>query len=1252
MSDGNDFILGSWRGDRIDAGDGNDIVLGGGGRDVLDGGAGNDIVAGGRGNDVLVYRAAENRGDYDLYLGGRGCDTLVLVLSAAMAADSAVQAEIAAFEAYPAWAPFHFETLNLTVHSVERLHVRTLAPETEAPVLTDDALTVSENGAARTIDLLANDSDPDGTELRITSIDATGLVGELTDNGDGTVTFAPGDAFDTLAEGETAEQTITYTVTDGNGETSTATLTITVEGTNDAPVVGSVDLGETAEDTSVSFTAGDLLANATDVDGELSADSVTSVSVNGVALEAVDGVFTFVPPADFNGEVAVDFAVSDGVETVASTASITVTAANDAPVIGSVDLGEIDEDASVSFTADDLLANASDVDDTLTADSVISVSVDGVALEAVDGVFTFAPPADFNGAVTVDFTVSDGDATVASTASLSVTAVNDAPEAEDASAGVDEDATVSGRLTATDVDSDDLLFTLDAPVTGLTLAADGSYTFDASGAEFQDLAAGEEREVTASFTVSDGEATDTGELSVTVTGTNDAPEAEDASTTVDEGVVLFSQLGATDVDSADRTFTLDAPVNGLTLEANGSYRFNANDAEFQDLAAGEEREVTASFTVSDGEASDTGELSITVTGTNDDPTASAIDAGTASEDDAPVTIDLLATANDVDSAVLSATGISVTDETGASVAFTDRGDGIVAIDPDHFGQALGAGDTRNLTVSYDVSDGTASVANTASLVIEGRNEAPDAQDDTITTVRSATPVPRGEAFAVAGTQDEEDEPAVAVLADGGFVVAYEREEFEPADPSDPDSFSDFGSSEVFAQRYAADGTTLGEAFQVNTITEGSQDEIDVVGLADGGFMVTWEGRDTDEEARLAVRAQRYDADGAPLGGELRINEGVTGDQPQVVQLTNGNLAFVWEDNDSGGSFGRVVAADGTAVTSDFRLNAPDDVSRATDPKVAALADGGFVTVWPDDGPTNFARDANGDVIPDQPERNGPYGQLYDAAGNPIGSNFVVSQPPGVEARDVEVAGLTDGGFAVVWDIRVRLTEESEFSNVVVARVFDAAAQPTGDNIVITTEGREAVVAARPDGGFAVVWDSTETEDGFGLIQAFDAQGNPASDRVEIADDVDEQDVALLANGDLVVTWDTVRDVPRDADGEPIDPDFEFDEDVFGRVFTFDVPIGEDGPNFIAAEQLLANDSDFDGDDFRVTAVQATEDTQGNVVLSPDGSTIAYFAGPDFPELGAGETATDTFSYTITDENGLTDTATVTVEVQGMDDFMG
>ena len=197
--------------------------------------------------------------------------------------------------------------------------------------------------------------------------------------------------------------------------------------------------------------------------------------------------------------------------------------------------------------------------------------------------------------------------------------------------------------------------------------------------------------------------------------------------------------------------------------------------------------MTASFTVSDGEASDTGELSVTVTGINDDPTASAIDAGTASEDDAPVTIDLLATANDVDGDALSAAGIAVTDETGASVAFTDRGDGTIAVDPGQFGEALDAGDTRSLTVTYDVSDGTASVANTASLVIEGRNEAPDAQDDVITTVRSATPVPRGEAFVVAGSVNEEDEPAVAVLADGSFVVAYEREEFEPADPNDPDS---------------------------------------------------------------------------------------------------------------------------------------------------------------------------------------------------------------------------------------------------------------------------------------------------------------------------------------------------------------------------------------------------------------------------------------------------------------------------------
>ena len=50
-------------------------------------------------------------------------------------------------------------------------------------------------------------------------------------------TFEPGTAYNGLDAGETATETITYTVTDGNGGTATATLVITITGGNDAPVI-------------------------------------------------------------------------------------------------------------------------------------------------------------------------------------------------------------------------------------------------------------------------------------------------------------------------------------------------------------------------------------------------------------------------------------------------------------------------------------------------------------------------------------------------------------------------------------------------------------------------------------------------------------------------------------------------------------------------------------------------------------------------------------------------------------------------------------------------------------------------------------------------------------------------------------------------------------------------------------------------------------------------------------------------------
>jgi len=112
------------------------------------------------------------------------------------------------------------------------------------------------------------------------------------------------------------------------------------------------------------------------------------------------------------------------------------------------------------------------------------------------------------------------------------------------------------------------------------------------------------------------------------------------------------------------------------------------------------------------------------------------------------------------------------------------------------------------------------------------------------------------------------DPDVAALRDGGFVVAW----------TDPDS----SSGDIRATIFSNDtGVPNPDAFQflVNTNTAGPQNEASVVGLADGGFLVTWE----NDNANL-VRAQRFDAVGDKIGAEFTVKSGVSVDSPDVALL--------------------------------------------------------------------------------------------------------------------------------------------------------------------------------------------------------------------------------------------------------------------------------------------------------------------------------------------------------------------------------
>jgi len=94
-------------------------------------------------------------------------------------------------------------------------------------------------------------------------------------------------------------------------------------------------------------------------------------------------------------------------------------------------------------------------------------------------------------------------------------------------------------------------------------------------------------------------------------------------------------------------------------------------------------------------------------------------------------------------------------------------------------------------------------------------------------------------------------------------------------------------------------------------------------------------------------------------------------------------------------------------------------------------------------------------------------------------------------------------------------------------------------------------------------------------------------------------------------------------------------------------VSEDGTTGIAVADLLANDRDFDGDTVAITAVSANSEAGASVRI--DGDQVVYDPGSIFDHLDDGETATDSFTYTVDDGRGGVTEAKVTVTILGAND---
>ncbi len=179
----------------------------------------------------------------------------------------------------------------------------------QPPVAVDDAVTTTA-GNPVTIAVLANDSDPDGDTLAVSS---------FTQGAHGTVTFAGDVATYTPEAGFTGMDTFTYTLSDGHGGTDTATVKVTVTG-NEPPVLNPIGNRTVILGTSLS-----LQLTATDPNGDPLTFSAAPLPLPpNASLHAKTGVFTFIPGAEQVGNITLTFMVSDGSLMDSETITITV----------------------------------------------------------------------------------------------------------------------------------------------------------------------------------------------------------------------------------------------------------------------------------------------------------------------------------------------------------------------------------------------------------------------------------------------------------------------------------------------------------------------------------------------------------------------------------------------------------------------------------------------------------------------------------------------------------------------------------------------------------------------------------------------------------------------------------------------------------------------------------------------------------------------------------------------------------------
>ncbi|MBN1350583.1 T9SS type A sorting domain-containing protein [candidate division KSB1 bacterium] len=308
-----------------------------------------------------------------------------------------------------------------------------------------------------------------------------------------------------------------------------------------------------------------------------------------------------------------------------------------------------------------------------------------------------------------------------------------------------------------------------------------------------------------------------------------------------------------------------------------------------------------------------------------------------------------------------------------------------------------------------------------------------------------------EAYSASGTVPQRD-PDVAMNDLGHFVVVWD-------DNRD-------GDYDIYARKFAANGTPMGSSFKVNDDVAGRTQIYPAIAMnGDGSFIICW------SEGDSVIYAQRYNSNATPLGANIRVNNSASWSRssPDICMNEDGSFIIAWRDNRNAGVsyiYARRFSSSGTALGGDFQVNwDPIGEKRHEMPSIAIQKDGKFMVCYIIYG-TVYAL----------------YAHLYNSDGTSLIDYFEIPES-GASSNNImpSVCAHPNGGFSVVW------SSDKNGTYDIWARNYNNSGAPLGASSRIsdvTGEQTFACLAIDERGIGVTMWEDTRNTDkdiyGFGL----------------------------------------------------------------------------------------------------------------------------------------------------------------------------